>query len=52
MKEEKESEGGYSQIFLASPRPTENQSCAARFQKSFFSKLLNGGKAEWPISSR
>jgi Mn2+/Fe2+ NRAMP family transporter len=40
MKEEKQSERGYSQIFLASPRTTENQSCAAR---AVFAIGLSGG---------
>jgi hypothetical protein len=40
MKEEKESQRGYSQLLLASLGSTENQSCAARFGKSFFSELL------------
>ncbi len=40
MKEEKESERGYSRTFLASLPFAANQSCVARFGKSLFSKLL------------
>jgi hypothetical protein len=39
MKEERELERGYSRIFLAGLPLATNQSCVARFRRSFFSKL-------------
>ena len=41
MKEEKESEFRYARIIVAKLWPAANQSCVARFQKSFFSELLS-----------